>query len=226
MTPLLPWLVYLIAARTGGVGWLWASILGLCCSAGVFVVRSRRRGVSHVFEFASFVAFTVLAVVAVTMGRKWPDVDGYGRAIGAGVLALGAFASVKLRPLSIDYTRDRVPANVADSEIFSRVNRRITLVAAAGTAATALSFVLGGLIRGHVGSTIFNWLLPMAIAFATVHWCSVEWTAVDEAEESAETVLLADVGRRPLRSIRGGRVVDDRPGTLPRLRSVKAHSGH
>lgn len=216
---LAPWLVMVLAVRNTGVG---AALGGLfaAVTAGLAVLHAHRRRAPALFEtlsLATFVAITVGAWLAP--GWATPGLNTYARAITAGALAAIALASLAFRPLTVQYTRELVPAPVLRTRAFARASRVDTALWAATALAITGCFLVGVGLRSHLDQTAFNWLLPLGLSVGCVRLLARRWSALETLEDTTPLLVAAldvprsEPGGPSVRRPRRGRPV-------PRLRLV------
>lgn len=218
---LLPWVVFLVAARTGGVGFAWAAASGLVAAVAVAVTSRRRRGAVAAFEWATMAALAALGAFALGMASLWGDLDDFARPIGAGLAGLVLLGSLAWRPVSAQYLEDKVPVHEAKGTAFAALNRRITACWGVGALLAAASFAAGALVEGAAATTVLNWLVPLALLLGSAGCSSALWrTTVDDDDVGEQALLASVVGRhspdrrrdgpsaaqrRRLRAVTGGR---------------------
>jgi hypothetical protein len=189
---LSPWLVFVVVARSGDEHLTTAALVALAWSAAL-VVRSVSRGRRPVLELGAAGLFGALALAGGLLAPGWTHaVSPFGRAVALGFLALGTFASLGTRPVTEHYTRDRVPDSELGTGAFRGANVALTAGWSAASAALAASFSAGALLPGFFTTTVFNWLLPLLVVLACIHyterrWCETlddrqgEWAILDAA---------------------------------------------
>ena len=188
---LAPWLVMVVAVRTSGVSLTLGALLA-AVTAGLAVLQARRQRAPTTFETVSFVTFAAMALGAWLAPRSAaPDLDQYGRAITSGALAAIALASLAFRPITIQFTRDLVPARVLGTRAFARANRIDTAVWAGTALAITASFLIATGLHSHFDKTAFNWLVPLALSVGCVRWLAGRWAALDSLDETASLVVAA-----------------------------------
>ena len=194
---LLPWLVFVVAARTGGIGLIGASLLGWA-TAVALAVRARHRRAPLGFELAAVVAFAALAGIGIGIVPWWHRLDDFARVLAASSLTLIAAGSIVLRrPFTEQYTEDSVPIEHAAGSAFRRVNRRLTAYCALGAAGASLSFAGGAIFDGRVASTIFNWLFPLALVLVCTWGVLHLWRSVEQDEATEDELLWASLATPP-----------------------------
>lgn len=224
MVAIFPWLVLAISARTDGLGMGWGGALAAATALAVNAWTFRRHRTFRPFEVASVVLFSTMALVAVIApGSATATLDRYARAIATGALALFAFGSLLWRPLTSDFTSDRVPAGLAGSDAHRRLNAAMTLLVGLAATVAALSYVAGASVGHKVGITVFNWYIPLVMVAACAAACATLWRATLEAAEEATelhrhgaaslTLLIPDrpARRRPPLRLLASRPPSDEP---------------
>lgn len=181
-----PWFVFAIAARAGGLGMGWGGALAAVAAVAVNAWTFRTHRSLRSFEVAATVLFSTIALVAVLPPVSAASaLDRYGRVMGAGALAALAFASLAWRPLTAEFTADRVPAWLAESDAHRRVNQILTLFVGVASALVALSYGAGVVFDHQIGLTVFNWYVPLALAAVCAAACRWIWRATLDAAEEA-----------------------------------------
>ncbi len=193
---LAPWLVMVLAVRRTGVSMTVGGLLatGTACLA---VLQAHRRRASALFETLSLATFAAITLAA-WLAPRWasPSLNTYGRAITAGAMATIALLSLAFRPLTVQYTRELVPARVLRTRAFTRASRIDTAVWAATALAITGSFLVGVGLRSHLDQTAFNWLVPLALSVGCVRLLARRWSALEALEDQASLLVAAlDVPR-------------------------------
>jgi hypothetical protein len=98
-----------------------------------------------------------------------------GRAISAAGFALIAFCSLIFHPVSEFYTRPHVRTGLWDDRAFHRVNVLITLIWAATFTAIAMAHFIGVSMNTPEAFTVFNWVIPIALAAIAAHRTRISW---------------------------------------------------
>lgn len=193
-TDLLPWLVFVVIDRKSGLGIDWASA-GAAVTAGLLVVRAYWRGRQAPAPVVALIVFSVSCVVAI-VSPAWDGAVSDPRAAVVLVLALVALASLGIRPMSEAYTGGSVAPGIRGSSAFHRVNVEITAAWAAGGILVAGTFAASSLDSSPVALTFLNWIIPLALLFATYLWVARRWerfrvsTAVGPGSERAAAWLV------------------------------------
>lgn len=194
---LLPWIVFALAARTGGLGLGAAGLLG-CATAAAVAARAWRRGLPRRFEIAAVAIFAALAVVGFAVGAVSSRLDDWARVLGAGALTLLVSTTLaRGRPFTEQYTTHLVPSTLASSPSFTRLNRKMTGFCALGAAGTTLSFVGGALFEGSAATTIFNWLFPLALVLSCTWQVLRLWGVSVNDDDAEDEALWASLATPP-----------------------------
>src|SRR6476469_9534954 len=196
--PLLPLVVYAIIAANHGVFW---AALGALTAAVVLLVSPRRTevGLSNFLMRGAVLWFTVVTVAGaiVTAESSWVQRDALALAFsGFAVIALASLAST---PFTEYWTRMNAPPRHWTRAPFRHANVLTTMLWGATFAAIATSTLVASTINTAAASTIFNWLLPLAVVLAAVLRTRSIWDDfVDEAmDEALGREPLWDVGPQP-----------------------------
>lgn len=221
---LAPWLVMVLAVRNTGIG-AAAGGLFAAVTAGLAVLHAHRRRASALFETLSLATFVAIAVGA-RLAPAWatPAVNAYARAITAGAMAAIALVSLAFRPITVQYTRELVPAPVLRTRAFARASRVDTSLWAATALAITGCFLAGVGLRSHLDQTAFNWLLPLGLSVACVRLLARRWSALETLEDTTPLLVAAldvppsEPGGPPVPRPRRGR-------PEPRLRLVPDDGG-
>lgn len=194
----LPWLLFVLVARTGGLGLGWAALASLGAALVVTAVSHRRR-VWRGFEVASVASFAALGLVDLAAGPWWPSVGDYARALAAGCLAVVALGSLAIRrPFTAAYTRDLVPPGVAADEMFVRANMLASGAWGICALGAAGSFTVDALSTAPATTTIFNWLVPLALTLCGIWCCLRQWRVLlGEDDDGDDQALLASLTTTP-----------------------------
>lgn len=194
----LPWLLFVLVARTGGMGLGWAALVSLGAALVIAAVSHLRR-VLRGFEVASVAAFGALGLVDLVPGAWWPSAEDYARALAAACLAVIALGSVALRrPFTAAYTRDVVPPGVAADEMFLRANTLASAVWGLCALGASGSYTADALSKAPATTTIFNWLVPLALALCGIWCCLRQWRVLlGEDDDGDDQALLASLTTTP-----------------------------
>jgi hypothetical protein len=188
---LAPWLVMVLAVRNTGVG---VTLGGLLAAGTAFlaVLHARRRRASALFETLSLATFAAITLAA-WLAPRWatPGLNAYGRAITAGAMATIALLSLVFRPITVQYTRELVPARVLGTRAFARASRVDTALWALTALAITGSFLLGVGLRSHLDQTAFNWLVPLALSVGCVRLLARRWSALEALDDPASLLVAA-----------------------------------
>lgn len=194
---LLPWIVFVVAARTGGLGLGEAALLG-CATATAVTARAWRRGLPRHFELAAVAIFAGLAAVGFAVGTVSGRLDDFSRVLGGASLTLLVLGTLALRrPFTEQYTRHLVPSTQAASSAFTRLNQSMSGCCALGAAGVTLSFVGGAVFGGSTATTIFNWLFPLALVLTCTWQVLRLWRLSVNDEDGEEEALWASLATPP-----------------------------
>jgi hypothetical protein len=201
---LLPWIVFAVVDRARADGPLWAGIAALITAVALLLTMSRdRRRFGNVIVVGAIVWFAGLAVAGGLHGSDTGFIADDGRALSAAGFALIAFASLAFRPALEYYTRPHVRSSSWDEPAFNRMNVQITLIWAATFTAVALSHLVATAFRTPEAFTVFNWVLPIALAAIAAHRSRICWDDFNDEELFERDPigdLAIDFGAPPLHS--------------------------
>lgn len=162
LVALLPWLVFLVSDRNGGIGRGDSSVLAAVVSLTLIADAARQRRLSPLPSIG-LVLFGGIAVLTAVAGPGL--IEDYSRTFVVGVLAL-AFAVSRFRtPMTLHYLRARVPRARIESDEFLAANRQLTSWWTCCMAATAASLGIGAHSTTALPVTVWNWIVPMALVF-------------------------------------------------------------
>lgn len=197
--PLLPLAVYAIVAANGH-GVLWAALGALTASVVLLAApRPFEVGLPNFLMRGAVLWFAVLAVAGavVSAPSSWLQRDALAVAFSG--FAVIAFASLPSTPFTEYWTRISARPRDWTRPSFRRANVITTMLWGATFAAIATSMLLASSINTTAASTIFNWLLPLAVVLAAVLRTRTIWNEVgdDAMEEALGREPLWDVGPHP-----------------------------
>lgn len=212
---LLPWIVFAIVTRAGGLGVRWGSLLSLVV-AGVVTAIAIRRGRPTPVEFAAVAVFIVMLLLVLgNLGMPMR----FARAISMTPLAALVLLSARRHPFTIGYTRDFVALRIAKTDFFHRVNVALSTIWGVVFAVIAVSHATGTLLSGPFGLSVFHWLVPLTSAMSGGWLTRRIWNeCIDESGMSVASMVsslagtvkptatpIVPVTRPFLRLLRGGR---------------------
>ena len=189
----LPWVVFAFVGRGMGEGVAWGGVVALL-TAVVVTVTSSRAGTVSGLELSAIVLFTGFAI-AGSLNQHDPQgfLQHYCRAMSAAGLALIALVSLRYSPITEPYAREIVLKKFWDTPRFKRVNIELTLIWAMVFSAIALSNVAGAAIDTRLGGTVFNWIVPVALALLGVRQSSLRWSEQFDTEAMGLDAMLNQV---------------------------------
>lgn len=170
---MLPWLVFLVIDRRGGLSVAWAASCATVCSAGL-LAWSYRRGRRAPLPWVALVVFA-LCVVAALVVPVWDSAVGVTRSMVVLAVSVSAFASLWRTPISEAYTTPLVTPSVAERPRFRQVNVEMTAALGAGSLLVAVFGGVGSLVRGTVAFTFMDWVVPLVTAVVTLLWATRRW---------------------------------------------------
>ena len=172
---LLPWAAFAVIDRTHGDPF-WAGLGALVTAVTMLATSTRgaagRRNVMLLGAVGWFAALTVAgAVQRSNTGLLAHD----GRAISAAGFAIIALGSLAFGPAVEHFTRLHVRSSRWDDPAFHRVNVLITLIWAAAFTGISIAHFVAASMDTPEASTVFNWVLPMALAVLATHRSRICW---------------------------------------------------
>jgi hypothetical protein len=186
----LPWIVFAVIGRGSLEGVAWGGIAALATAAVIVGVSARDRTVKEL-EIFSMALFVALAV-AGAMNQHDPQgfLQRYHNALAVGALACFAVASLAFQPFTEQYAREIVQRKYWNTSRFNRANVELTLMWAAVFLVIAASQLTAGAIETRLGSTIFNWVLPVGLVVLGVRQASLRWSDQFDDESMGLDAML------------------------------------
>ena len=117
----------------------------------------------------------------------------YHNGISTGALALFAVASLAWQPFTEPYARELVQRKYWKTARFTRANVELTLMWSVVFGAVAASQTLAGAIHTRLGSTIFTWVVPMALVLLGVKQATMRWEDQFDGESMGLDAMLNQV---------------------------------
>lgn len=181
---LLPWAVYAVVDRARGDGPLWAAIAALITVATLLVTSSRgERTTRNVLLLGAMGWFGALAVAGALHRSDTGFLAHDGRALSAAGFALIAFGSLAFTPAVEHYTRPHVRSRRWDDPAFQRLNVLLTVIWGATFAGIALVHLVGASMETPEASTVFNWVMPIALAAIAAHRSRICWDDFNDDDQ-------------------------------------------
>jgi hypothetical protein len=172
---LAPWIVYWILV--GNVSFRTAVLIAFGASIVVFVHTIVNGERPKVLEIGSMVVFAIVTVITLTTDDHF--LEQWIQPITNGGLFVIALASVLVhQPFTLQYAREGVPAEVAESPGFIAANYKITWVWIAAFGVMFVSSLIPPIFQGeatiHDGastlSIVFYWVIPYgSLALAVLY---------------------------------------------------------
>lgn len=173
---LLPWAVFAVVDRARGGGPLWAALGALITALTLILTSSRTERTSrNVIVLGAVGWFGVLTVAGATFRSDNGFLAHDGRALSAAGFALIAFGSLAFTPAVEYYTRPHVRSSRWGDPAFHRVNVLITLIWAATFTGISLAHFVGATMDTSEAFTVFNWVVPIALAAIAAHRTRICW---------------------------------------------------
>ena len=171
---LLPLIVFAVADRTRGGGPMWAAC-GALIVAVTLLVTASQRSTRNVIVQGAVVLYAGIAIAGVVYGTQTGFVADYGRALSALGYAVIGFGSLAFTPATDYYLRSMVrPSRWNDPE-YERLNVKVTLIWSIGLVAIACSHFVAGWLGTPGALTVFNWIVPIAVATIVARRTRVCW---------------------------------------------------
>ena len=186
----LPWIVFAVIARGSLEGVAWGGVAALCTAAAIAIASARDRSVKELEIFS--VALFVALAVAGALNQHDPQgfLQRYHNALAMGALAFFAVASLAFQPFTESYAREIVQRKYWNTSRFNRANVELTLMWAAVFVAIAVSQLTAGAIHTRLGSTVFNWVLPVGLVVLGVRQASLRWSDQFDGESMGLDAML------------------------------------
>jgi len=186
----LPWIVFAVVSRGSLEGVAWGSVAAVLTAAAIATASARDRSVKEleIFSLALFVALTVAG--ALNQHDPQGFLQRYHNGLAVGALAFFAVASLAFEPFTEQYARELVQRKWWNTRRFNRANVELTLMWAVVFVAIAASQITGGALETRLGSTIFNWILPLALVVLGVRQATLRWTDQFDGETMGLDAML------------------------------------
>jgi hypothetical protein len=189
---LLPWAVFAVVDRAHGGGPLWAGLGALITAITLLVTSSRDRSSRNVLLLGAVVWFGGLAIAGAITRSDTGFLAHDGRALSAAGFAIIAFGSLAFTPALDYYTRPHVRSSHWDDPEFHRVNVLVTLIWAVTFTGISLSHFIGASMDQPEAFTVFNWVVPIALAAIAAHRSRLVWDDFND-EEMFESDPIRDL---------------------------------
>jgi hypothetical protein len=161
--------------RARGQGTTWAAIGALITIAALFATSPHVRAKANALLVGLACWFAALTVASWIFDSPTGWFTRYGRAIASGGYALIILASLAVVPISEYYARSRTRSVNRNTDEFRNLNVRLTRVWGAAFALIAVSSALGPIVNSRPGFTVFNWVIPLAVAAVAGHRTKLAW---------------------------------------------------
>jgi hypothetical protein len=145
----------------------------------------------EIFAVALFATLTVWGVTDQHNPNGF--LQRYHNGISTGALAAFAVASLAWQPFTEPYARELVQRKYWKTARFTRANVELTLMWSVVFAAVAASQTLAGAIYTRLGSTIFTWVLPMAVVVLGAKQATMRWQDQFDDESMGLDAMLNQV---------------------------------
>jgi hypothetical protein len=189
----LPWIVFALIARGSFEGVAWGAVAAVL-TAGLIAIGSARTRSLKELEVFSLGLFLLLAVAgALNQHDPHGVLQRYYNGVAVGALACFAIASLAFQPFTERYAQEMVQRKYWNTRRFNRANVELTLMWAAVFIAIAASEVAADAIATHLGASIFDWALPVALILLGIRQATLRWNDdFDEQSMGLEAVLNQD----------------------------------
>ena len=186
----LPWIVFALIGRGSLEGVAWGSVAALATATVIICASVRDRSVKEL-EIFSIALFVSLAV-AGALNQHDPHrlLQPYDHALAVAALAGFAVTSLAFQPFTERYAREIVQRKYWNTSRFNRANVELTLMWAAVFFAIATSQLTAGAIATRLGSTIFNWVLPVGLIVLGVRQAQLRWSDQFDGESMGLDAML------------------------------------
>ena len=180
---LLPWMVFAVVDRARGGGPLWAGLGALITAITLLITSSRRdAGSRNVILLGAVGWFSALAVAGAFHRSDTGFLAHDGRALSAAGFAVIAFGSLAFTPAVEYYTRPHARMSRWDDPDFHRVNVLITLIWGTTFVGIALAHFVAASMGTPEAFTVFNWVIPIALAAIAAHRTRICWEDFNDDE--------------------------------------------
>ena len=185
---LLPWVVFAVVDRGHGDGPFWAAIGALITALTLIVTSPRSRSRSpqqsrNVILLGAVGWFAALALADTLNGSNTGLVAHDGRVLALAGFAVIAFGSLAFTPALEYYTRPHVRSSRWEDRSFRRLNSRITAIWGTTFACIAVSHALAGSMNAADATTVFYWVVPIALAAIAAHRSRQIWDEFHDDDE-------------------------------------------
>jgi hypothetical protein len=208
---LVPWIVFAVVGRGSLEGVAWGAVTALGVALVILAMSARTRAVKdlEVFSVALFATLTLWGMS--DQHNPHGFLQHYHNGISVGALALFAVASLAWQPFTEPYARELVQRKHWKTARFTRANVELTLMWSVVFTAVAASHTLAGAIHTRLGSTLFMWVLPLALVLLGVKQATMRWEDQFDGESMGLDAMLNQVelwgdsgGPGPMRRFEGG----------------------
>jgi hypothetical protein len=180
---LLPWMVFAVVDHARGGGPVWAALGALITAVTLLLTSSRDATRSrNVIVLGAIAWFGALAIAGTVHHSETGFLTRDGRALSAAAFALIAFGSLAFTPAIEYYTRPHVRSSRWNDAAFQRVNVLITLIWAATFSGISIAYVVGASMGTPDAFTVFNWVVPIALAAIAGHRTRIVWEDFNDDE--------------------------------------------
>lgn len=165
---MLPWVVFAVMVRRGGLGPLNAAV-GATAAGALLTVVARHRGRPAPVARIGLGCFALVLATMIAVPSLTPP-EGSIRSATVLLLSLVMLASQRWAPLAAAYLADEVPPRLQRSAHYRATVRQVTGAWAVGGAIVGASFAMLAVDATPFASTFWGWLVPLLGATATVAW--------------------------------------------------------
>lgn len=173
---LLPLIAFTVVDRTRGGGPMWAACGALVVAITLLATSSQReRATRNVILQGAVVLYAAIAIASAVYGTHAGFIAQYGRTLSALGYAVIGLASLAFTPATDYYLRPIVRSNRWDDPEYERLNVTLTLLWSMCFVAIACSHIVAAWLGTAGASTIFNWVMPMAVGTVAARRTRVCW---------------------------------------------------
>jgi hypothetical protein len=188
---LLPLIVFAVVDRTRGGGPMWAACGALIVAITLLATASQRSN-RNVVVRGAVALYAGIAIASLVYGTHTGLVADYGRALSALGYAVIGFGSLAFTPATDYYLRSMVRLSRWSDPEYVRLNVTLTLVWSIGFSAIAFSHFLAAWLDTPGALTVFNWVVPVAVATIVARRTRVCWDDFND-DDLFETDPMRDL---------------------------------
>jgi hypothetical protein len=187
---LLPWIVFAVIGRGTLEGVGWGAVAAVITAGAIAFSSARHRSVKELEIFAVLLFVALALAGALNQHDPRGFLQRYHNGLAVGALACFAVASLAFQPFTEQYAREIVQRKYWSTTRFNRANVELTLMWAAVFIAIATSQIAAGAIETRLGTTIFNWVLPVGLILLGVRQATMRWSDQFDGESMGLDAML------------------------------------